>query len=395
MLLAWHSWRKPGKPPFQGGDVCNVWMCVEKKGGWSPSFQPLPTLSDTNYPAVVFGRDKRYWMSFVLRENSSLGLANSVDGIDWNMVSKGIFDFPVTNADSTVDSEGRLWLAVVGKRKNQNELLITSSRDGKKWEKPATPFEFGKRPARPRISCDETGRLWLAWHSDYWDSVELECSIEVKGGKLEQTVFCDGSPGNHCWAWNGVEIKWVCRGQERNLRFEFGISPQEKEAESKEATPIRLTPSNCLYDKAKGYGFDYPVEGMRRSKGEGVTKELFYSCSKRTFSVDLPNGHYRVKNWLSSWLVARKQATLEVNRGEKVFRPSEINHGKEEVFVSHCEKNGKWSKAVSLPFEGYEANRPSKIVESGSGKCRLFWTGVDKNGVSVWTRELSLRGSDE
>ncbi|MBI4971510.1 MAG: hypothetical protein HZC17_06705 [Candidatus Omnitrophica bacterium] len=394
-LMGWHSWRKPGVLPFKNAGSSNVWIANFRSGKANENIcMPLKSIKNTSYPAFARSGAGPLWMCFTGRDGLSLGIAKSTEENKWKVQAKNIFDFPVECADICMNTSGDLLLACAGKKDGKWHVFISESNNGRDWSGPKSIFTSDVKVARPRISRDSKGVVWVVWHSDFWDPCEAEVVCEIKNGRFEETIKTNRTSGNHCWVWNGVVVESLNDPKNRFV-FDFRRNADPRAGKYLKGCYRRLLQSDCLYSREKGFGFNKTVEAMCRIKGDGINKEMFYSHEDRKFTCNLPNGKYRVKNYLSSWISSVKDCELNIPSIKKKIKVAQMNKNREQVFISCTNRDGRWSAAIPVPYSGIESNRPSKVIELSENKYRLFFTGVNKNGINITARDFMLKDRNE
>lgn len=375
-LLAWHSWRKPGKEPFSpDGDICNIYMSKSSDGqSWSEPSMVFRRLLNTEYPTLVPGADGFIRLFFIHRESKKLNVSKTIDGVQWGEPEE-LPSF-ITHAkypDVAVGPDKTFYIVFV--TEEEKSLQLAASKDGRLWSEPQhISFPYKVRLTRPKISVDPKGKIWVACHSDAWGSYTAHYGLRLSVPRLELTVRSNKTPGNSCWALNAIEIICEQTGVSKFFTFGPGVTYNVHPM-------IKVTEKNCLYTPEKGYGFDGSVHSILRELGDEITRTLFYSDEPRKFIVDLLSGEYEIKIIYSSWIASTPGTFFQFNTDVLYIEQSEI--ASDSVFV-FCLDKGKciFSDKVNIDTD-FDNNRPSKVVHAINGKKYLAWTKYGPKSIDV------------
>ena len=378
-MIAWHSWRKPGKEPFSiDGDVSNIWLAESEDGRtWTSPVMPITCISSTKYAMLAQGTaDSVVWLFFEDRTNGKLCFIKSKNLKRWSeplmlpdIITHG------KQYDVAVDWNGTIYL-VFASETDKIGLWLIKSKDGMHWSDPKLIFSYhGLKLARPRISIDEMNRIWVSCHSEAWGSYAKCYRLRVLSGKLNLTFSSEKTPGNACWAVNAVHITCMRTGQTKFFTFGPDIFSFDSPA-------IKVTEEDCVYRKEKGYGFNGQVKCILRELGDSITRTLFYDEEPKTFSVDLPDGEYEIRIIYSSWIASTPGTLVNTNAEVLSFTESDIRS--DAVFVC-CLVNGicVYERKIS-PDSGYDHNRPSRIISSPwDDRKFIAWTSYGPKSVNI------------
>lgn len=381
-LLAWHSWRPPGRGPFfASSNIANIWCSRSEDGEiWDEPRQAFPGLSDTEYAALSEKPDGTVWMVLLHGPSGRFLLACSKDGRDWQ--EPGVLPDAVTAGgkfpDLAIDDSGTMYIVYAKRRGLVESIRMISSDDGARW---GGEREIMARPgvclARPKISTDGSGRIWLSAHSNHWGSFRARYEIRLRRGKLKLTFASDKSPGNAYWAVNAVEVVSLDHG----WRKSFSFGPVEVEPP---AGVQRVDARDCLYDPRRGYGFDRVPEQMVRELGDAITRTVFCSMEPRSFVMDVPSGTYEVTVTVSSWVASRPGLLVTFENADVIgsaLPPME----NDRCYVARLEDGASVDEIELFSGEAVDNNRPSRVVCRGEEDRVLAWTrfGSDRVGIAV------------
>ncbi len=376
-LLAWHSWRDPGKEPFTpDGDICNIFLARSSDGyAWTAPRIAFKQLFNTEYATLVQGEDDLLRVFFIHRDSQRLYVSKSKDGVQWEKpVKLPGFIAQGKYPDVAVGPDKALYLVFVGQQ-DRESLWLTTSQNGQNWSEPQPIAPLADLwLTRPKISIDLNGRIWVACHSETWGSHTAKYAVRLRGPQLELTVRSNQTPGNFCWALNAIEITCMQTGAGRF--FTFG-----PDGTSNGHPMINVTDKNYRYTPEKGYGFDGSVKSILRELGDEITRTLFYSDEPRKFVVDLPQGEYEIKIIYSSWIASTPGTSFQFNADRLYVEHPEIVS--DSVFVFGMDK-GKciFSDKVNMDKD-CDNNRPSKVVHTMNGKKYLAWTKYGPQSIDV------------
>jgi len=368
--FSWHSWRDPGKGPFIPDSTENIWMkCKYKSDTWSDEFLPFPNMKSTNYPSLIQINDGRYVMVFSIESRNEIYISVSTNGFLWDEPRK--IEIPgLVRADIIEDNCGQYLITCERKESNSSDIIVIKSNDLNDWGN-VTKLPGSDNGYRPKISQNKHGDYLITWHSNHWGSNEYIFYSEVLNEYLNITFESDNSGGNACWALNYIEIT----NKENNFCkiFNFGVNGINESNKY-----IKITDKNCLFGK-NNYGFTDYVYSMVRNLGDDLTTDFVYCNKKNTFKIHVPNGQYRIKCILSSWIASTKKITITIN-GCIVYKPDNCDHDKSFYSISHDGKS--WNMPNIIKSNNYDINRPSKIIEYNN-QYIVALTVFNQHGVFI------------
>jgi hypothetical protein len=307
-LVAWHSWREPGREPFTpDGDISNIWLSLSEDGfNWSEPWLAISNLSNTEYGALA-GSDGLIMLFFTDRNRKRLCTSISNNGLNFSE-PQDMPDF-FGNAmlpDAAVGPDGTIYLVYIVKGE-KDPIFFTKSLDGKNWQEPkVVSTGLGSSLSRPKISVDEQNRLWVACHTDNWGSFKRSYYKRVKNSSLEIHIRNDKTPGNACWTLNAATISSTDGRYKKKFSFGSDVFDLKKDI-------TVVTEKDALYTKDRGYGTDKKVGSMLRELGDEITRTMFYGDEETVFKMDLEPGDYELELIYSSWIAARPGTTFSLN----------------------------------------------------------------------------------
>jgi len=381
-LLAWHSWRKPGKAPFTpDGDICNIFIAQSTDcRSWSEPMMVLQRLSNTEYPAMVRGPDGLLRLFFAHRDSKKLYVSKIKDGVQSGEPEElaGLTS-EVRYPDVAVGPDKSLYLAFVMEQEKES-LWLTASEDWATWSppQPISPSD-NVRLTRPKISVDEKGKVWVTCHSDAWGSYTVRYGLRLSTPRLELEVSSNKTPGNSCWTLNAVEVVYKRTGAVK--LFTFG-----PDMFSFASPVVKVTEQHCLYTPEKMYGFDRPLHSMLREIGNNITRTLFYGEEPRKFLIDLAEGEYEIKITYCSWIASTPGTLFHLNGDILYVEQPHVTP--DSVFMS-CLEKGKciFTKRVN-PDIDFDNNRPSKIVHADNNKKHVAWSRYGPKSIDIVLRSF-------
>ena len=361
VLLAWHSWRPPGREPFVAeGNVSNIWFVLrDGTGAWTAARQALIGADDSRYPSLAQHPDGSIWMSFVNRVTGAVSLARTEDLSSWEQVpvpEAGAGRFP----DLLVDAEGYFRIAFIRSGEpGIDEVWLSESADGWAW---STKLAFRlerENLSRPTLSSVE-GRVLLCCHTSTWGAHQRKWGCTVTAGSLR--VAFSAADG-HFWALNSFRVTSAA-GFARDFSFGPDVFPMPKGV-------VCIGSENSLYDQKRGSGFDKRPRELLRELGDERTRKMIYSDEERTFTIDCPNGEYVVEAVFSSWIAS--EPYLEVAFPNCVNVRSEGGEfDRDRLLLLDITQEPAIPCSLALPPE-VEQNRPSKVVSVWDRRY-LAWT---------------------
>jgi len=321
LLLAWHSWRPPGRGPFIQNSMRNVWLMsvpLDVKSTGQP-FLAFENLPQTSYPAIIRSERGRYIMSMTIEE-SKIGISKSVDGRQWsqpNILFEGM------RSDLIEDAKGIFRLVF----ERDKFLYVSSSNDLVKWTKPILICH--QQSVRPKISQIEN-HFYVLWHSDHWGKSQISQKLNHVGGKLKLKLKPGIHAGNHHWAISNIKINH--QGMLlRDITFDS--------------------------ENVKKY-FTGHVEVIERMFGD----RLVHSSAPRILAMDLQKGEYEIVICMESWIASTREMKVAINGRDVEMRPTEPD----QIYYNHSSDFDHWSPPIQITTGICDSNRPSKMMSSGN-----------------------------
>lgn len=312
-VLAWHSWRSPGRGPYTRDARRYVWMSQERNGQWSLPNLLLGETYESSYPALAGTKDE-LWMTV------TLGLSEIVLT---RMDASGLWS-PIPAAATGQHSD--LYF-------DQSAMVMAFDSDKSIYVGRLSPEGFSQAPvriegaqgSRPRIS--RVGNYyWLVWHSDHWGPKTWTATIEHRGGQLLVEMEPGSDAANRHWAVSRLDL---FDSQTRNYGGVLG-------------SPSFRGRWNIIPDM------------HCRVMGEDV----FHAAEKRSLALDLPPGRYRVSLQAESWVGSRISLQATVN-GFPLTPPIQQA---DRLFVSRSADLIAWAPPVALTGGEEDCNRPTRII---------------------------------
>ncbi|MCE9599009.1 MAG: hypothetical protein K8S54_13675 [Spirochaetia bacterium] len=371
--LAWHSWRPPGKEPFTpDGNVSNIWYADSSDGlNWTEPTLALPDVLDTRYASLACDSEGFIWLVCEHRPSGNLLLVKGDSSGRWQTPEKIQGATHVGKCpDLAFDSRGRMHLVYTQLIQGRSTVLLSSSSDRRTWTTPENVFPGETDSlARPKIGNDSSDRLWVSAHSSVWGSFVHHFDLEVREGIVSIHFKSEPVPGGIFWVANGVEV----RGP-KSQRFSFGPDQLKLPDDW-----IAVDATDCLYSKARGYGFDRAPEQLLRELGSPLTRKIMYDERPATFSIDLPPGSYEILIHVSSWIASRPSARVNIT-GAVVSNHKHPAPSLEKCQVACMDGDGLEIYRLA-PGDPFEDSRPSRVVEWG--KAHVAWTRCDSTQVGI------------
>ncbi|MDD5643851.1 MAG: hypothetical protein PHO00_00165 [bacterium] len=354
-VVYWHSWRKPGSPPFKlSGGITNIWGAVSSGKNikkWEIPFMPLPGEGKQLYPSVCRSAATGFIMVYSKRYGDCLGTAYSENSFDWRH-GKDITGFQSMNRpDIATDKDGVKWLVFSALEKSKKQIILLRSGKGNKWERQNIGLDVKYDLDRPKIYIDGSGNFWITLQTDFWKPYVFSKRISVLENKIVIKFRADKTAGNHFWAVNSIEMMNVNCPKSAKYRFCGEKTPYVKGY-------ISVYPDS-LYTDGKGYGWDRKVRSMKRIIGSDITSNLVYSGSPGKFTIDVKPGTYNMVFTLAPWMSSRIGSSLTVN-GNTIFEGTEKGSSLLVGFRGKDEK--RWKFSFIDNDKDYERTRPSRVV---------------------------------
>lgn len=373
-ILAWHSWREPGKPPFtKDGDICNIWVSRSYDGlNWEKPKQAFSSFPNTEYAAMSESRENQFIMIFHSRDHKALYISRSNDGYHWSWPHRMPEQLSRGKApDLYADKNGCHYLAFTD---NNTIRYSVSHDDGKSWSTPAVVITSpdGKNCTRPHISIDQNGLVRMAYCMESWGHFRNTYRICLKGDQFRMMISANKEPGNAFWVLNAIEFRSL--DSNRQILYDIGG------ADHKDGCKM-LNKDNVLYTKQQGYGFDSQVRMMIRELGDRITRTFAYSDRPTLFMADMEKGEYEVIVHYSSWIASYPGTMISIETD--IISMHNTAHEHDSINIL---ENKQGSVNTSYVFEGvvrgFDNNRPSKIVDYCTSKY-IAWTAYGPDTVSI------------
>ena len=368
-LCAWHSWRPPGAEPFVvGGDITNLWSAeISLTGDATPAQQMLPGTSNTEYAALGTLEHGGWGLLYHDRASATQCLAFShvppfVRGtpLPESFAAGSVADF--------VAADGTLWLIYVARNGGR---FLTSRRAAGPW---ALPRRLDSSSAdeltRPRISVERDGTLWIACHSNTWGRRQATLRAHVSEAVVVH-LEADGTPGNNCWTCNAITI----HGAGFSRTFSFGpdvFTARDGVEPVEEAT--------CLYDAARGHGFDRRPASQLRELGDELTRGLFFDYEPAAFRVDVPAGEYEIEVLYSSWIAPTAGTRIRV---DGIVPGAPLVQRQDAIHLMRISVDGTIEQRVLSENQALDESRPSRVVIDEQGVKHLAWTRYGPDRIDV------------
>lgn len=186
--LAWHCW------PRREGVRFLLFSQSSDGAAWSAPVQPLPQIEEYMiYPSLVWHPAGRFRLVFSagLGAASRVYLSSSTDGRVW--------DAPTPFSEGgDGDNKGALAIAPTGELVMVWRYLIaseyglrwSSSIDGRQWRAPEIIAATSANVDRPKLSTDNSGRIWLSYESA---GAIWVCWLTLKQGWSQPLVIQTGA----------------------------------------------------------------------------------------------------------------------------------------------------------------------------------------------------------
>ncbi|MCK9555519.1 hypothetical protein M0R36_06860 [bacterium] len=355
-VIYWHSWRKPGSPPFKAsGGITNIWGAVSSGKDikrWGMPFMPIPGEGKQLYPSVCGFAKCGFIMVYSKGYGDCLGTAYSENGFTWRR-GRDITGFKSMNRpDIAVDRNGVQWVVFSALEEGKKHVVLLKSGKGNEWERQTMDLDTGYDLDRPKIRMDNHDNFWMTFQTDFWKPHTFSKKISISGNKIVVGIKADKTAGNYFWTMNSIEIRNVNCPKVVRYRFCGNESPRLKGY-------ISVYPDS-LYAANKGYGWNRKVKFMKRIIGSDITSNLVYSDKPGEFTVDVKPGEYNIVFTLSPWMSSRIGSSLTVN-GNTIFNGTKKGSS---LGVGFREKSGKkWRFSLIDNDEDYERTRPSRVVQ--------------------------------
>jgi len=379
-LIAWHSWRNPGREPFSAdGDICNIWVSKSEDGfHWTEPSMAFPRLSNNEYATLTESVDQTLWMVFFQRSTRRLFISSSKDGLMWKDPAE--LPEPISGGkfpDLAADIEGTFYLAYIGNNGIRDVVRLAFSDDKRQWRDDREVFGLvNVNLSKPRVSLTPSGSIWIACQNNEWGSYNAEYVVNITSRQMRINLRADKTPGNALWVLNAVDIRDPA-GTFHKL-YTFG---PRKEDMGEDA--IHITDDDCRYNSRKGFGFEGNVSGVIRELGDRITRSFFCSDEPGTFIVDLSDGTYAVKIYFSSHVAARPGTVINIE-GDLVDCRKPLMRN-ETCYICCLDHQGPYFGEIS-PDDDYDNNRPSKILHGSDGLSKyIAWTrfAPGSTGIAV------------
>ncbi len=375
LLLAWHSWRPPGKEPFQlGGDINNIWFSQSADGQkWSAPWMAFPKRKNTEYASLASDAHQGLWLAFFHRDTNEIQLSRSLDqGRTWEEPWV-VAPSPSKTPDLCFHNE-HLYLTYI----TQGALRIARSRDGdaRHWE---TFFELPGAYQRPKIN-GLGDQLYLTTHSTAWGSFRRKWRLQLEENTLKLRIKPSNRAGDQFWALNALQMRGT--SGEENVRF--GPAPESGKEE------IVVTATSPLYGTAgnPSYGFDHPVQEKLRLHGSPITRSLVCADEPRVFSWKKEPGIYELELTYSSWVSPTPAPDFQLNG--KILAEEATTPELEHCLLLELSLQGQLLSETVFPLgaEGNQ-NRPSKVMGASTAEARVAWTSFGQERVQTMIAPLA------
>ena len=380
-LVAWHSWRPPGRDPFlAGGDVRNIWLSRRRDAQWSTAVLAFPELSQTKYAslACVHGR---FSLACCHRETSRILLSESNDGLSWNAPCA----FPCQTGQAGFPSlaalpDGTLLLAFT--LAGHDGIWLSKRTKHDTWTEPQCVCEMhGEKLGKPKLSVDSRGAMWIACQTEHWGFFERSYRVRSSDQPFVEIEFgTRGGAGNTMWTLNALDFSDASGVPAKSIRF--GPEPDRCDP-----AVTYVSVGDWRYSAARGCGFDAPVEELLRELGSEITRRLVFCSEQRRLRVDLPSGEYVMKVTNSSWVASRPALELKVNCAFEEIAPTP--GASDRCFFFRCPKDGEFQLVASTPVH-QEHNRPAAVCEVNSDSHLAAWTSFEGEAVQIVSQILTI-----
>ena len=377
-LIAWHSWRKPGREPFSAdGDICNIWVSKSEDGlQWTEPSMAFPRLSNNEYATLTETVDQSLWMVFFQRSTRSLFISSSKDGLIWKEpaglpepISLGKFP------DLAIDIKGTFYLAYIGNNGIRDVVRMALSNDGRQWCDDHEVFGLDNVDlSKPRVSVAPSGSIWIACQNNEWGSYVAEYIVRTTSKQITINVHADKTPGNALWVLNAVDIRDPA-GAFHKL-YTFGPRREDMEEDA-----VQITDDDCEYNSRKGFGFVGKVNGVIRELGDRITRSYFCSDEPGRLIIDLQEGVYTVKIYYSSHIAALPGTVFDIEGDILNFQEPSLRN--EKCYI--CRVDLADTKHMELcPGNEFDNNRPSKILHIPEETSKyIAWTRFTPGSTGI------------
>lgn len=376
-LVAWHSWREPGKAPFTAdGGIANIWMSYSKDGElWNPPFQPFPDIVGSKYPSLVQDQTGSVRIVFTETATEILKISSSEDGLKWQK------PFPISgnigkcgNPDIALDCNNVFHMVFMRDENSFKKVKYFTSSNLEDWVDRQVVFsnsELFSRLARPKISIAKKHQPHITLHSNGWGSFTNQYDIKISKPTLSLRFEADHMTGRDFWVLNSVLIKSYQSSQE--MFINFGVKSNMHDM---------ISVQGDLFDNME-YKFNGDVECMKRELGTENTRSLV--CSDQAVSFELSSlkpGNYFIEVTYSSWLASNPgfNMTLDAEILKSQIAESEADQC---LWVAFDEKRPSGELKVFAAEDGFDQNRPSKIVERSDKAKYVAWTSFNEDGIDI------------
>jgi len=376
-VVAWHSWRPPGREPFsRDGDRYNIWLARSLDGcSWTEPKLPFPALSQTKYAALATSGQTGY-LAFSEQTSKTILVASTMNFADWNP-PRSLTEKPSRFPSLCSFPDGRFLMAF---SMPDEEGLWMSECNGWEWEEPQRILaESGLRLTKPKISTDSSGAVWIACQTENWGSFTRR--FRIKGGAdiLEISLATAGGAGNAVWSLNAINFS---RPDGRVLkRIIFGPTVQDDPPEV-----VRIGAGNWAWDDSRCCGFNGPVQEILRELGTEITRSMVYCDSPRKFRVAADSVELDVEIIFSSWVAARPALTIAFNMDSWETETQPPSGDQCFLFRSKDAKNFDLVAETS-PMEDH--SRPSAVCETAPGRFLAAWTSFEGPTVQIVSINLT------
>lgn len=375
-LVAWHSWRPPGREPFtEKGGLANIWMSRSKDGlTWDAPFMAFPNISGSKYASLVQDMSGMMRIVFTETETDLLKVSSSKDGLVWSepfVIAETIGK--CGNPDIILDKDNIYHMVFMKNEKKLTSIKYFTSSNLNNWTEHTLTIprsiQFSKL-GRPKIGLSSSNQPQITMHTHAWGSYTSKFDLKIQEPTLRCTIDADHKTGREFWALNTLLIRSLQNFKE--IFFNFGSNPNATD---------KIDVTGELSDNIE-YKFDGQVEQMIRELGTKNTRSLV--CSDRTVSFELfpiESGDYYIEITYSSWIASNPGFVLQIN-GE-ILSSKIPNSDTEKCLLLEFDENSESKVVIFAESEEFDQNRPSKIVHRPNGMAYVAWTSFSDSGIDI------------
>ena len=378
-VVAWHSWRPPGREPFsRDGDRYNIWLSRSEDGStWEEAELPFPGHPQSKYAALTISRGTCF-LAFSRQDTKAIWLSSSCEGRSW--ASPEPHSIRAARFPSLAsDTKGNLLIAF--SVPEEKGLWLSRSDDGKKWSVAFQVLEgSGYQLTKPKVSVDSAGSIWIACQTENWGSFSRRFRLKGASDIFEISLATAGGSGNAVWTLNAIILS---HPDGRVLkRILFGPTVQDGLPDV-----IRIGAGNWEWDESRRCGFNSPVQEILRELGTEITRSMIYCDSPRKFRIAADSVEMDVEIIFSSWVAARPALTIAFNMDSW---ETETPPPRGDQCLLFRSKDAKHFDLIAETCPAEDHSRPSAVCENAPGRFLAAWTSFEGQTVQIVSKTLTI-----